>query len=735
MKTIIMIVLFLVVGVPASAQMVIDTTNPIQFGIYSHIGTNTQRTGGFSQLGTYTKPFAPFQDGKGDVVCFGGEVTLPFSTIFKATRTSSLMFATMRFGFNVFSAKHVANESSLMIQNGVPTPFTISHNLDARFASFGLEPMIGFSPPFLERLRLNTGIRYGWIYSAGFTQQDQLNANDATYIQGTTSRTKYEAQVPNINPTELAGLFGASYTIPLGKRFSIAPEVQYQLPLSNLTSENTWKSELMRFGLSVIVVLPTTKPVLRDTIYQRDTLVRSVPDIARETIDFINSEQKLTINENENVKYEFLHVVERYMKSIPKLKAIETAKIRLSVYEVNKDNEEHQLDSLLCDEVIWNDFQPLLNYVFFEYGSSKLSTKYSQLRPEDTQDFKVYSDQTQIITYYNVLNILAQGMRDNPTATIKIMGTVSKKEKEEIPTWKQLARERAEVVGSYLSYNWGIDTKRMEILAGETPRKPSNEKSLDGIEENQRVEIYSDKSTILDPVLLRDTVLLTETVKLRIRTDIQSKTEILSWKIIGDQDSNVLFQRDGKGITPEYLDIELDRATMRRFLRNERGTFEISLAIEQQGKGTVKSYVSIPVYVRKTEMLRRSNLSTEIDRYILMLFEFGKDNLTPQNERLVRVIRSRINDNSKVKIIGTTDRSGNPDFNKKLSERRATSVSKVIEFPNSKIIGYGIDLETYDNNTPEGRFHARTVRIEVQHHHFSFHPPVLPPEKYIQLRD
>jgi hypothetical protein len=50
-----------------------------------------------------------------------------------------------------------------------------------------------------------------------------------------------------------------------------------------------------------------------------------------------------------------------------------------------------------------------------------------------------------------------------------------------------------------------------------------------------------------------------------------------------------------------------------------------------------------------------------------------------------------------------------------LSKRRAKALARLLSYPAAKVVGIGPDTINYDNDLPEGRFHARTVKIEVEH--------------------
>jgi hypothetical protein len=77
--------------------------------------------------------------------------------------------------------------------------------------------------------------------------------------------------------------------------------------------------------------------------------------------------------------------------------------------------------------------------------------------------------------YAHTLNIIGRRLRDNPEASIKIVGCNSDRGEEH--NRKDLSRSRAEEVKAYLKYIWGIEASRMELEARNRPAVASARKS------------------------------------------------------------------------------------------------------------------------------------------------------------------------------------------------------------------------------------------------------------------
>ena len=107
-------------------------------------------------------------------------------------------------------------------------------------------------------------------------------------------------------------------------------------------------------------------------------------------------------------------------------------------------------------------------------------------------------------------------------------------------------------------------------------------------------------------------------------------------------------------------------------------------------------------------------IDKQIDNYSLILFDFDKSDVSSANKEIINFIKSRLKTDSKVEITGYTDRTGEADYNKRLSERRASTVSNELKHSGSTFKGLGEDILIYDNDFPEGRFYCRTINIRVE---------------------
>jgi outer membrane protein OmpA-like peptidoglycan-associated protein len=103
-----------------------------------------------------------------------------------------------------------------------------------------------------------------------------------------------------------------------------------------------------------------------------------------------------------------------------------------------------------------------------------------------------------------------------------------------------------------------------------------------------------------------------------------------------------------------------------------------------------------------------------IEKFSLVLFDFDKSDILGNNTKIIQLIKTRVGPSSIVEIMGYTDRTGDDDYNQRLSESRAKNTEKHLNLPNTIAKGVGEQILLYNNEIPEGRFYCRTVEIIVK---------------------
>jgi len=370
---------------------------------------------------------------------------------------------------------------------------------------------------------------------------------------------------------------------------------------------------------------------------------------------------------------------------------------------------------------------PLLNYVFFDEGSSVVPARYVVLSKDQATGFRetqLQNEQSadstgrstrQMNVYHNVLNILGDRMRSNPTATIALSGASANGPQE--------GKVMASGIKEYLVGVFGIEASRITIEGRTKPLIPSEQpnakKELTLLREgDRRVDIISTSPELLAEVgggmmkpVQMTSVQADPTDSHLILNVGGAKKALKSWS------ADIT---DDKGTVQHYGPYTQEKESIpgKSILGNQpMGDYKITMTGETREGLTVKKEASV-------------HLMTEVEttengfRYSI-LFNFDKAKTIASYEKfLTDVVSPLIADGSTVIIHGHTDIIGEEEYNQKLSDSRAQETQKIIERALARAgksnvkfdtSGYGEDLNRspFENKLPEERFYNRTVIIDI----------------------
>jgi outer membrane protein OmpA-like peptidoglycan-associated protein len=368
-----------------------------------------------------------------------------------------------------------------------------------------------------------------------------------------------------------------------------------------------------------------------------------------------------------------------------------------------------------------NEAFPLRNYIFFEKESSKIPKRYVQLNATQAVKFKPEQlqvtdpiDQTgrstrQMKAYYNILNILAYRMHENPTSTITLAGASA-------GDGEALGEEYAKSVKRYLVDVFGISGDRVLTKGRNRPLYPSE---LPGgknylvllREGDRRVDITCNPVSLMDP--LQIIVKQTDPLDGRVLVNVDSDDEVpfKSW-VVDVTDENGVSKQFGP-YTRKQESISVNTILG----NNSKGKYKIVFTGTTANGETVKQESVINLI--KNEAPKEESLRFSI------LYDFDKSEAIANYERfLVNKVTPHIVNNSMVIIHGHTDIIGSTEYNMQLSQRRASDTREILEkavYAAGKtgvrfdVIAFGMDAVNapFENKLPEERFYNRTVIIDI----------------------
>lgn len=363
---------------------------------------------------------------------------------------------------------------------------------------------------------------------------------------------------------------------------------------------------------------------------------------------------------------------------------------------------------------------PLRNYLFFSEGSATLPAKYAKLSPSQAATFNEETylqnpgtgsnatsmdrSQRQMNVYYNAVNIFGDRLRDNPSSSIRLVGSAPSQ-----ADGLAMANE----VKNYLVSTFGIDAARITTSGQVRPPHASGTRATPAedlpmvAEENRRVEVLSDDLNLLRPVRLMTTQ--SSPIDNDLVVNVTTSGPIADYTV----------QVTGNGTSQTFGPFRTmtQRIDARPLLStNNTGTFTARVVARTADNRTITDEESFT--------LTRTTAPPITGTRHSILFEYDESKTVQTYEQYLRTeVAPQIPTGSTVVIHGHTDEIGIDDHNFELSGRRATEAMNVLRNEMTKLgrnvtfdsYGFGEDESRapFANSTPETRYYNRTVLIEI----------------------
>ncbi len=531
--------------------------------------------------------------------------------------------------------------------------------------------LMGSYRPFTMPLVFLAGPAFSVTTHGSYTVREEIvSPAGAEFLTGGQVRPYGAGTLSNGGPLHLALAGGIAYTVPIGERLMLRPEIGYLIGITKSLPSAGITPRALHLTLGITRRFDEPAPVPPPP---------SPPPTA----------------------------------PAPRLE------VTLDAAAVEADGSRSDTITLHAVRSIGTRLHPLLTYLFFDRGSSEIPTRYIRRGITEAALFSESSlrDSSTIGIYHNVLDIIGARMSRMPGATIRVTGTAPDTD----PTSAEaLGRRRAEQVSRYLGAIWHIDPKRIEIASRRDPATATNPETEDGAAENRRVEITSDNYEIVEPVLISDT-----TLRLVRYPDLLVTPRITGgggagprqWELLLTSPIDAASRIDrlhemfvAGSDTPAPVTIRLDSLHASAWQLGPDGAGSLNVVLNVSEESTMRSAMrKVPVRLR----IESDSARFGAGYYSLILFDFGSARLRPEHLRTIQIVNDRTSSTARARVLGYTDRLGEAELNRRLSSDRAAAVSALLRATVTESVGIGEETTIYDNDLPEGRFYSRSVTIQT----------------------
>lgn len=713
MKKHLQILIFILFTTILSSYSQVDSSK-IKYGIYGGLNINLHNAE-FSNLPGIPNCCPRFESGNG--LGFNAGLLYEY-LVMERLRIGG------RIGIQTFDGVLSKNEDVTVLTESGPTNGIFEHKVESNFLNIGFEPTIIYNP--FSNFHVNLGMRFGQNLTYTFSQAETIISPEGvgTFLDddGNDSRSRVRNQFSGDLPDAITFQFGivtgVGYELPLNKDNSmrILPEISLYHSLTDFVENTNWNLSSIRMGLA-IKYSPLEKPA-KEKIYKDefkiDTIFKPTDLIAGKTYSAGKELIRTFSTETDNQI-----IVTEVIQRTDTIFVAKQYGLEGSISAVGVDSVGQEISSPVfrIEEYVSNRLDPLLNYVFFDDNSSEISKKFKLLNSSETGKFSTIDllRESTLDIYYNSLNIIALRLKEFPKSRLTLIGCNSDFGAEAGNI--ELSKKRAEAVRDYFINNWGISADRIKIESRNLPQKASTPKNEpDKIAENRRVEIYSDDYRILEPLFIEKIDRTANPPIVRFKPTANSEAGLKKWEITAYQSSDMQNKFSHIDSSSNISDLDWVLEDFQKIIPKFPEAVKYSLTLEDT-KGNNKNIESqtLPIDVISIQNKRREMQGDhEIERYSLILFDFDKSSIEENHKKIIDFISKRIKPDSEIEITGYTDRTGNPDYNQRLSEQRANAVKSALYRRDAVAKGVGQSQLLYSNDTPEGRFYCRTVNIVVK---------------------
>jgi outer membrane protein OmpA-like peptidoglycan-associated protein len=362
---------------------------------------------------------------------------------------------------------------------------------------------------------------------------------------------------------------------------------------------------------------------------------------------------------------------------------------------------------------------PIIPRIFFPKNSTELvPTRYDLLTPEQQKKFS--SDVREInAAYRNLLNIIADRLRANPSKRVILKGYSSGPTIEKEPA--ALSRQRAENVRDYLVHAAGVRPGQVNVESGILDPREAGARDPLRLEELQRVDIEvqaEDEEILLAPITFEKKEADATPEQCGFLTmDSFAEAGVAAWQLSILAGNDTVGVLEGKDALPDTIwwdwQFGTDRGT--KFWQEIRYSLWLQDRVGQQ--------ISTPW--QKIRSRRAQQQSIQVERIPIILFAFDEYEMDRTSRRLqtkLRQIAGKLRNDPKAMALlyGHTDAIGEEEHNRQLSLRRAQNVANEIAksgISASRLSTFGLSESQplADNRLPEGRMLNRRVEVHIRH--------------------
>lgn len=572
--------------------------------------------------------------------------------------------------------------------------YNFHHRLTSNLSGLKLEPLAKIK--LWHQLSLLVGANVGISIKKSTEHSETLLSGALDPDSNNLTKTNHWSQESIGLQAALSGGLSYDFAVSRKNKYLLGFSILYSYGFADIVDELTYDVNSIRFGIN----LSLSNENIPEEIKTRKTVPPPPPPFVEAPMP---PPPQIAVKEDPLVLEDFKRNLIKDSLKLESYPDISANKITIKTQKIKNTH-------------------PILNYIFFEKNSSEFKNEYIVYNSTNimTDNVKELSIKyvNNLNAYYNVLNIIALRMKQNPNSGIILKGIDNVLSDKSVP---HLAEKRAQTIRDYFVKIWEINPSRIEIKTEKQDKDISDKDDYELLNaELQRVEIIPAKNSdiLLSPVEFSEEINSISPEKLVFKQKIESRKILqntslyLNDKELSTEEQNYSETDSTFTIeTPKILNLLMGNKQLEIFSRTE-----LNDTSHKINSTVFSNKIYIPKNVEETGNNELNNF--KIERYRLILFDFDESQLSRQNKLILNNLADNVHPDSEIDIRGFTDEIGEEDYNLKLSTERARFVAEYLTYilKTKHKINYTGEGESniFSNKSPEGRFLNRTVNITIK---------------------
>lgn len=414
---------------------------------------------------------------------------------------------------------------------------TNSHEIMATLKTVGTEFFARL--PILAAFDARFGVRADIPVGDNFAQSQEItDPADLEFVGYEGKVTTASGALPE-RASFLASLTaGLTYTLNPESRWPLQLGGFYRLGLTNIVSSVDWRVSSFVGTLSLMYAPVAEKPILIDTVFQRDTTVRLLQGLAQERVILLSNEAVSTRRDLPEATALTVTVTENYVREVPRPGTLLTASLAIR-FILNNGKEAEQVSG---DVHVTDVSRHIL------YSNTMLYDEKQKDNPLYGMFSRAFSTEQEQELGFTASDMQMRILR-HIKATWEEHGERGKVIVSYIEPHVQEARNAATIVRGICAKAWGLQPENVSLDIRPTKKSGGMPITTD----MERLVSISFSPHVEKPLIARDTVVQSPVREVLFRPSVVSESGVRRWKLQLLLDTLLLHTQSGEGNLPNEL--------------------------------------------------------------------------------------------------------------------------------------------------------------------------------------